>query len=131
MKINKNLFYLFISSTLLFASCAEEDDNLPGDDRDQYTGSWLCKETPAGMAPTTFTINISKTGISDSLFVSNFDNLGANEKALFIVSGNSVAIPFQDVSGFSVTDGSGTLSDGKILLSYKVDNESYTAECTQ
>ena len=123
LKINYSPFLILASCVLILSACAKEDT---APDVDKYLGDWVCKENP----PSTFHINITKHGNEDSLDVSNFNNLGAGFKALFIVSGNSVVIPNQDVSGFSVS-GSGTYNNNKMNLSYKVDSDNFTAECTK
>lgn len=133
----KNIFnkagLIFVSTVILLSSCAkdEADPNIPGSDRDKFEGSWTCKETPSGMASTTFTITIQKHGEDDTVYVYNFNNLGSNEKAIFLISGSSVVIPNQDVSGFLVSTGTGTFNNNKINLTYTVDSDNYTAECTQ
>jgi hypothetical protein len=124
-----NHFKIIVAAGVLFgiASCTDQTTTPT---TDKYLGSWSCKETPATGGPTTFTITISNHGSGDTLDVYNFDNLGVNEKAIFIVNDNSVVIPAQTVSGFSVS-GYGTYSSGKINLNYAVDSDNYTAVCTQ
>ena len=129
---NKFKFSLLIFGfILLFSACTKEGDNVLTDDRDQYIGTWNCKEKDPANAQTAFNITISKTGTADSLSVSNFNNIGSIYKAVFIVSSTSIAIPTQNISGFQITNGSGFLNGNKISLSYSVDNEAYTAECTR
>lgn len=115
--------------------CAEEDTGdpaIPGSDRDKFTGSWLCKETYAGSAPNTFTLNIQKHGADDTLYVYNFNNLGASFYTIWLVSGNSVTIPVQDVSPTQVNiSGSGFYSGGEINLTYTSDGDNVSAECTR
>ena len=128
--MNKKYFNFILIAAIVFtiSSCTDEDTTLG---TDKYTGDWSCKETQGGVS-TTFTITISKHGSEDTLDVYNFNNLGSNEKAIFIVNENSVVIPSQDVGGspsFTVS-GFGTYSGGKINLDYKVDNEDYTAVCS-
>ena len=122
-----------LATTLMMASCAKENDDVLTDDRDQFTGTWNCSETENSNPPVTvtFQLTISKKGTADTVQVDNFNNLGSGFKAIFLVSGTSVAIPTQSVGGFQVTEGSGFLSGNKISLIYKVDNISYTAECTR
>ena len=117
---------------LFFGACAEEDTgdpNIPGSDRDKFTGDWLCKETIAGTS-TTFTISIQKHGADDTLYVHNFSNVGSGDYAIWLISGNSVTIPSQTVSQIDFS-GSGIYSNGEINLNYSSDNDAVTAECTQ
>ena len=116
--------------------CAKEDSgdpNIPGSDRDKYTGSWLCKETYSGSSnPNTFTINIQKHGADDTLYVYNFNNLGSSDYAIWLVSGNSVTIPNQDVSSTQVNiSGSGFYNDGELDLTYFSDGDQVSANCTR
>ncbi len=117
---------LLAACVLLLASCAKDETET---EIDKYLGDWVCKENP----PQTFHIYITRRGNGDSLDVSNFSNLGNDYTALFIVNGNSVVIPSQDI-GSSILytiSGSGTYSNDKINLTYKVDGENITAVCTQ
>ena len=129
----KNFFKLTATTSIIIfiSSCAKDDTSPadPGADRDKYVGSWSCKETQ-GSTSTSFTVTIEKYGELDTLYVYNFDNLGANEKAMFIVNDNSVVIPTQDITSFTIS-GSGTFSNNKINLSYSVDSDQYTAVCSK
>ncbi|MEP7170291.1 MAG: hypothetical protein ABI855_13050 [Bacteroidota bacterium] len=130
MRKNYSKFILIAGFIAVLSSCSKDETTVTSTDK--YTGTWSCKEVQ-GTASTTFTITIQKYGNEDSLSVFNFDNLGSNEKALFIVNDNSVVIPSQNVGvnpSYSVA-GSGTYSGGKINLSYTVDGDSYTAVCTK
>lgn len=126
---HKKYFYLFFISAIagFISSCTDENELIT---RDKYIGTWTCKETQAGLAPTTFTIRMEALGSEDSLYVYNFDNLGQNERALFIVSSSSVVIPAQSVTGFTIS-GSGILSGNKLNMDYTVDSDNYSAECTK
>lgn len=118
---------------LLIGSCAPDnngDPNIPGSDRDKFVGSWLCKETVTGNAPNTFTITIAKHGSDDTLYVYNFNNLGAPSYAIWLVSGNSVTIPAQTITQIDLL-GSGVYSNGKINLNYSSDSDQISAICTQ
>jgi hypothetical protein len=123
------LFALAIS----VQSCSSDDTaepNIPGADRDKYTGNWICTETYSGQAPTTFTINVQKHGEDDTLYVYNFNNLGAQFYTIWLVSANSVTIPSQNVSGFSIS-GSGFYVNEKINLTYNSGGYQITAVCSK
>lgn len=115
--------------------CAEDDTgdpSIPGSDRDKYVGNWLCKETYAGSAPNTFTINIQKVGSQDTVFVYNFNNLGSSFYTIWLISGNSITIPNQDVSPTAVNiQGTGFYSDGEVSLTYTSDGDNVSALCTR
>lgn len=130
MKKNYSKFILIAVLIAFVSSCTKDDTTIASTDK--YIGTWSCKEVQ-GAVSNTFTITIQKYGNEDSLSVYNFDNLGTNEKALFIVNDNSVVIPSQNVGinpSYSVL-GSGTYSGGKINLNYTVDGDSYTAVCSK
>lgn len=124
---------LVITLAVLLHSCSSDDTaepNIPGADRDKYVGNWICTETYSGQAPTTFTINIQKHGEDDTLNVFNFNNLGSQFYAVWLVSGNSVTIPSQNITGFSVS-GSGFYINEKINLTYNSGGYQITAVCSQ
>ena len=131
MKKIKNTL-LLISLALFFSACADDnagDPNIPGSDRDKFTGDWLCKETVTGSTPTTFTITIQKHGNDDTLYVYNFNNIGAPFYAVWLVSTNSVTIPAQTISQVDIS-GSGLYDNDKININYTSDGESVSATCT-
>ncbi len=132
LKIFIRYIFYFLSVVILFSSCTDDnqaDPNIPGSDRDKFTGDWLCKET-IGSASTTFTISIQKHGDNDTLYVYNFNNIGAPFRAIWLVSGNSVTIPNQNISQVDIA-GSGLFNNNKINLNYTSDTETVSAVCTQ
>jgi hypothetical protein len=130
----KKIFAIALTGIALsLTACTDDneaDPNIPGSDRDKYVGDWLCRETVAGNAPTTFTITVEKHGTDDTVYVYNFGNIGSPFKAVWIISGNSITIPAQTLSQVDFS-GSGFYSNNKLNLSYTSDGESVTAECTQ
>lgn len=130
--INVLLATTLVLLTLSIQSCSDEgtaEPYVPGADRDKFVGSWKCKETYAGQAPNTFTINIQKYGTDDTLYVYNFNNLGSSLFAIWLVSSNSVVIPNQSITQTNVS-GSGFYNNEVINLTYSSDGEQVTAECT-
>lgn len=135
MNIKKGINFLFpvliFSSVLFLNSCTKDDDTGPGsDDRVKYTGTWTCKETVQGQAPTTFILTISTYGLSDTLIVNNFNQLGNSTETIWLISDNSITIPFQQVTLVDIS-GFGFYNDKKLNLNYDADGESVTAECTK
>ena len=129
----RSFFSLLLVSLVLLNGCTDDDSadpEIPGSDRDKFTGSWLCKETVTGNPPNTFTIDIQKHGADDTLFVYNFNNLGASNYVVWLISGNSVTIPFQNVTQIEIT-GSGLFNNGKINLNYSSDGDQVAAVCSQ
>jgi len=116
---------------LLVASCAKDDSTGPGsEERDKYVGSWTCKETPAGQPSSTFTINIIKSGSSDTLLVQNFNQLGNSTQAIWLVADVSITIPNQTITAVEVI-GTGFYSNDKLELNYSADSDQLTAVCTR
>lgn len=129
-KIRQTLFLITIA--IFFVACAEEDSadpNIPGSDRDKFTGDWLCQETVSGNPSTTFTITVQKHGSDDTLYVYNFNNIGSPFYAIWLVSGNSVTIPSQTVSQIDLS-GSGFYNNSEVSLNYNSDGDAVSAVCT-
>jgi hypothetical protein len=116
-------------AVVLLTSCAKKNDDDLTDARDQFTGNWTCKETDNTGASSSFTITFQKTGVADSMRITNFAQLGNNVSALVLINGNSLTFPNQTVDNFSLTNGTGNYANQKITMTYKLDNDSYTAEC--
>lgn len=129
--MNKIRYFLLMIVIMGISSCAKDDTTSPaGDGRDQYLGSWICKETVQGQAPSTFTITVNSFGESDTLLVKNFNQLGTGTQTLWLVSSNSITIPLQTITQVEIS-GFGFYDKGKLNLTYNADNESVTAVCTQ
>ena len=128
--ITRNYLAPLFILTMFMASCADEtaEPDLPGADRDKYVGSWLCKEFVNGSQVATFTIQIQKVGNNDSVKVYNFGNAGANDYAIWLISGNSITIPTQSVATIPF-NGTGFYDSGDLDLSYNSDGEATTALC--
>lgn len=133
MKIlSRKIFFpvkCLIVTALFFSSCAKENDDDLTDARDKFIGSWSCTETDNTGASSSFNITFEKAGVADSMRITNFAQLGNNVKALVLVNGNALSFPNQTVDNFSLTNGTGNYANQKITMSYKLDNDSYTAEC--
>ena len=127
----KILFILVITS--IFIACSKEDNNnpttgptAPSDPRNVFIGTWLCNEQSQVFGTTTYTVDISAhTSISNRIVVSNFYNLGFQaSNCQMEVSGNSITIFQQNISGYDVL-GSGTLvNSSTINLSYSTNDGS-------
>lgn len=132
----KNICWITFASIALFiASCSDEAVDPAVDARDKFTGSWLCQETVAG-ASQSFTITISKVGTGDSVKISNFSNYGSSSPQAYAeVSGNSIVIPFQNITTTSIpVQGSGIYKSSggeKIDMNYTTDGQSASAVCTK
>lgn len=123
--MKKNLLSLFLILSLgsiLFISCQKDDPVDEQDARLDYIGQWLCTEN-GGM---TYTVKIhldSSTQTQIKLY--NFHNLGMDEKANGIVTGNSMNIPNQSLcQGTIQLGGSGVMLSNKnsIEFTYTVND---------
>lgn len=130
----KKLTFPLIVLTLLFSACAEEDSNDPSvDDREKFLGKWKCTEIIGGSS-SSFDIYITSFSESDSIRISNFSNYGNTAVALGIVSGNSLVIPYQQISITNIpVQGTGTFiyqgGNEKLNLIYTSDGQNATAVC--
>ncbi|HNQ13409.1 MAG TPA: hypothetical protein PKH65_05445 [Bacteroidia bacterium] len=127
--MNKLLKYgLLVMIILGLSSCAEEDNPVPSaDDRDKLVGTWTCKETVTGGPITFFEVNFQKQGSIDTMVMKNFNNLGNTTSTLCVVIGNSITIPFQNVTLVSL-QGSGTYSGGVVNMTYTADSDQISAQ---
>ncbi len=119
MKTFKNKIAVVVFSiAIALSSCTTE--NLNSDDRDDYTGNWICQETSSQLGSSSYNVTITKSGTdSTAILISNFYNLGSSKSAKAIVNGNSLLINAQLVDNLNVA-GSGTLNGTQINLSYTV-----------
>lgn len=136
-------FLLLIVMSVIVNSCTKDDDSdvePTVDPREKYTGSWLCVETNTKTSKkVTFTVSISKSSAnSTEILLSNFNNIGSsatyNVKAS--LSGSTISIPNQNVSGDLISGSASIVSDVKMNFNYTVDDQngspdSYTAVFTK
>ncbi|MGE0637809.1 MAG: hypothetical protein AB7G44_00080 [Bacteroidia bacterium] len=119
MKTFKNkITVLAFTIAVALSSCTTEDLNF--DDRDDFTGNWICQENSTQLGTSSYNVSISKS-LTDStaILISNFYNLGSSNSAKAIVDGNTITINPQLVDNLNVA-GSGTLTGTQINLSYTV-----------
>lgn len=119
MKIFKNkIAIVAFAFAVALSSCTTESLNF--DDRDDFTGNWICQENSSQLGTSSYNVSISKS-LSDStaVLISNFYNLGSSNSAKAIVDGNTITINPQLVDNLNVA-GSGTLTGTQINLSYTV-----------
>ena len=135
MKRNHALVIFLLA---LIASCTKDSETTPvaTDDRDKFTGSWLCNEGSG----TPFTIEITKLS-GTNINIKNFSNYGDHANAVAEVSGNTLVISSQDFNDLPgvqniVSSGSAiyskTGSAEKIKMSYTVDSVAFNnVVCTR
>lgn len=118
MKNLRNKIIIAVISVFALASCTTDDPNL--DDRDDYTGNWICQENSSQLGSSSYNVSISKSGTdSTAILIGNFYNLGSSKTAKAIVNGNTFTINPQLVDNLNVS-GSGTLNGSQINLTYAV-----------
>lgn len=127
---------LFIAASLGIALASCQDDEKVTEPRDNFVGTWSCKEisTNNPSNTNTFDITISKQGSKDSVRIYNFSNSHPSTFANAIVNGTTLTIPTQEYVQNIIINGSGKYASSKINLTYTVDDgqsnpEPYTAEC--
>jgi hypothetical protein len=131
MKTLQRLFPVLICMFFFLQACQpdEEEPGTPADSREKYVGSWkvdeISKQTGANPGFIVH-INLSSTSTTQ-VVIENFYNLGFQYMANTEVSGSSMTIPLQVISGASVK-GSGTF-DGptKLTMNYIVDTDTITS----
>jgi len=120
IKFKKQLLIVGACMTL-FTACTDENSSPTGDDRDAFTGSWVCSEQSSANGTNTYSVSISKIGDEDSISINNFYGVTPTVTAIALVSGNSLTIPFQSLPGGYTATGTGIKSNSKINLTYYVN----------
>jgi hypothetical protein len=115
----KILLMLLISSVLASCTTEEDVDYTP----ESLAGTWRCSETSSINPNSSYEVEVSKSGGgSNQIRISNFYFLGNSHSVSVNISGASLTIPQQTVSGFSVS-GTGTIiNQNRINLSYTADD---------
>lgn len=128
MKKLRKLSSIFLLLVLSFQACQpdETEEPAPTDERDKFVASWKCTEqsNQTGTNPA-FNVHINKSTTNASQIVmENFYGMGFDKKPYAEVSGNSITIPTQIVSGNTIK-GSGNLSGtSTINMNYTVNDGS-------
>lgn len=133
----RNLSSIFLILSLQACQPDETEEPTPTGERDKFVASWKCTEqsNQTGTNPA-FNVNITKSGTSESqVLIENFYGLGFDKKPYAEISGNSISIPTQIVSGNTIK-GSGNLSGtSTINMNYTVNDgssiDSITATLTK
>lgn len=128
---NIRIVLFFFIATVLFNSCTKEDDTKnttgttsPSDPRNVFIGTWVSNEDSQVFGTTTYSVDISvHSSVTTRIVVSNFYNLGfPTSNCQMEISGNSITIFQQNLSGYDVV-GSGTLvNSSTINLSYTTND---------
>lgn len=130
--------FLFIIFLFILNSCTIDDtvDPQTGDDRDQFTGTWLFSETPAARN-ISYSVYISNDPSNSSqVLLRNMGNLGGSVSAYGIATSSKIVIPSQEAYDGVIIEGSGTVSGTDMMeWEYTItaggDIESYSALATK
>lgn len=117
MKTFKNkIAVVAFTIAVALSSCTTEDLNF--DDRDDFTGNWICQEEGSISGISSYNVSISKSQTdSVTIFISNFYGLGNQYSATATVDGNLLTIPAQLVNNFNIS-GSGSINGSQVNLNY-------------
>ncbi len=117
MKNLHSCFFTLLAGFMFFTACTPDDD-ISGDPRDKFIGSWLCRDSSKTTGDVrTYSISITKEGEFDEVSINNFYDLGSSNPSRGVVSGTSIVVPNQTVDGF-VLNGSGVYNDGEFFIEY-------------
>ncbi len=101
--------YLFLSAVISLAviSCQQDDDNddNPGNVRDNYLGVWDCVENTGFSAPQFYTIDIIAGSESSEIIITGLYNISGTQVQA-TVDGLMISIPSQTSEGIAFS-GSG------------------------
>jgi hypothetical protein len=129
------MLFAFVALLGLWA-CEEDTVDPTANPRDQFTGTWVCKDQPTKNGLATYTVTISADpNNEDQVIVKNYFQLGSDALPYAIVSGTSIEIPSQ----LTCSDNSWTVSaHGTLTKSteiqwdvYDANDLSYTATFTK
>ncbi len=123
---------------LTIASCTLDEDMGPisGDDRDNYSGTWLFSESPAARS-ISYSVSISNDpSNSAQVLLKNFGNMGNSYSAYGIVTSSSINIPSQEMSDGLFINGHGSLtSKNTMSWTYTIegggDSQDYEATASR
>lgn len=127
MKI-KFFILSFFTSLFILTGCEnllDENDNT--NTVQLLEGVWECDDAITKSTMFKYQVYISPSTVdSTQIFMSNFHQLGNNVEALGTVSGNTIAIPGQTLSGGYSVRGSGSISSNikEISWTYYIDDGS-------
>ncbi len=119
---------------LVLAACQKDDGINDGDIRADFIGSWKCTQTSKIIAPSEFTVTITKdTTNASRIKLSNFYKLGSSSGVyanVSTVTASAIDIPVQTVQS-NIIKGSGTqINTTKINFTYTVDDGNETDTLT-
>lgn len=129
----KNIRYLLLVFVLALSACEDDAEIIEAiDERDQISKEWRVEEDSDIHGLQIFKVSISKHASSqDSIIISNFSALGSEATVTAYISGKSILIPNQKITGEDkIVSGQGTIANGyqSIDMLYTIDGDSYNAD---
>lgn len=120
---NSVMFFMtLVILTFFINACEDLTKDLTGDSRDRITGTWDCSETGSISGTQAFEANIEKSGSdTTAVYVYNFYGLGPSDRVIARMSGRTLTVSRQTVTGIEI-QGSGSVSSD-----YKTITWNFTA----
>lgn len=91
----------FLATIALFTACVEETD--PNNAREDFLGNWTCTEYEGDFAPQTYNVEVTPFGSDNQVLISGLYNFGPTFILGGTVSGKTLNIEYQLVSGVSIS----------------------------
>ena len=117
------LVIIFIIASIFFFGC--EEDGFEIDPVDKFLGEWKCEESSTVYGPGyNYDVVISRNPAnSTEVVIANFYMQGINEKAIALVTGNTLTILKQTICDDTIEiEGSGSYRNGEIIMSYTAND---------
>lgn len=114
--------FLPVVMVTAFIGCAPDDDDIaiPAND---LTGTWTVSEKSTIFNPSAYKVTVEEVSSSQLRFI-NFYQLGTQHSVNVNISGSTLTIPQQSVSGHTI-EGSGSIKDeNELSLNYTANDGS-------
>jgi hypothetical protein len=114
-------FALLIGTAALFTACELDSDTT--NDRENFIGAWTCTEYEGDFAPQTYNVEVTADGLGEGVRIWGLYNLGSSTSLTGTVSGNTIYIDNQTVSGITFS-GFGNINAGfdRVEVSFTADD---------
>jgi hypothetical protein len=115
----KKILFSAVIACFTLASCTTEEDvdYTP----ENLSGAWKCSETSSINPNSTYDVNVTSSG-SNSIRISNFYHLGESHSVSVNISGSSLTIPQQTVSGFVISGNGSIINQNRMNFTYSADD---------
>jgi hypothetical protein len=120
---------IFLCVLFTWKACKKEDDSPVPAGIDGFVGTYLCKEVCTSNGSSSYQVKITKSSNASEVYLYNFYNAGTSKYIYGQVDGNTLEIPLQNYSSFTLS-GSGNLNGNVINLSCSVDDGTILDSCS-